>query len=172
MDFRDRIYNLALRITRNADDAQDILQETLLSTFVNIKSFEGRSKLSTWIHVIACNAALSRKRRRSSTDVPYDEGDPLNGAEHGSAPRNTHARFARAVEDPLLLEELQDRLDRAIDCLPPIYREMFVLKELQFASIRDIACAFGVKPGAVKTRIHRARLMLRSQLGDYWDGGR
>ena len=170
-DFRDRVYNLGLRITRSPDDAEDILQETLLSTFLNIGSFEGRSKLSTWIHVIACNAALSRKRRRSSGDLPYNEEEPRAGGLPTELFRNRDARFQTDTSDPVLLRELQERLDEAIDALPPVYREMFILKELQFAQIKEIAAAFGVRPGAVKTRIHRARLMLRAHLSDYRRSG-
>ena len=168
--FRDRIYNLGVRLLRNPEDAEEILQETLLSVFDKIGSFEGRSKLSTWIYAIASNAALSRLRKKSTQNVTFDEEDTLNVSQGWF--RNAAESFNINKNDPVLLRELQDRLDSAIESLPEGYRELFVLKEVDMMPIKDIAALFGIRPGAVKTRLHRARLMLRARLSDYWNEGR
>ena len=168
--FRDRIYNLGMKLLRNPEDAEEILQETLLSVFDKIASFEGRSRLSTWIYAIASNAALSRLRKKSTQNVTFDEEDTLKINEGWL--RNGSESFAINKNDPLVLKELQQRLDAAIESLPEGYREMFVLKEVEMMPIKDIAALFGIRPGAVKTRLHRARLMLRARLSDYWNEGR
>lgn len=164
--FQDRIYNLALRLTRNAQEAEETLQETLLSVFDKIHTFESRSRLSTWIYAITSNAALSRLRKKSNAAVTFDEDALLNS----NWTRNPGIVFQVAGDrDPLLLEELQQRLEAAIETLPSGYRELFVMKEIEKLPIKTIADAFGLNPGAVKTRLHRARLLLRARLSDYWE---
>lgn len=167
--FRDRIYNLGMKLLRNPEDAEEVLQETLLSVFDKIESFEGRSRLSTWIYAIASNGALSRLRKKGAQNVTFDEEETLNVSDGWF--RNASESFNINKNDPVLLKELQDRLDRAIESLPDGYRELFVLKEIEMLPIKDIAAAAGIRPGAVKTRLHRARLMLRARLSDYWNEG-
>lgn len=167
--FRDRIYNLGMRLLRNPEDAEEVLQETLLSVFDKIDTFEGRSKLSTWIYAIASNGALSRLRKKSQQNVTFEEENTLNLSEGWF--RNASESFDINKNDPVILGELQDRLDQAIDALPDGYREIFILKEVQQMPIKDIAKTFGLRAGAVKTRLHRARLMLRARLSDYWNEG-
>ncbi len=168
--FRDRIYNLGVKLLRNPEDAEEVLQETLLSVFDKIDTFEGRSRLSTWIYAIASNAALSRLRKKSSQNVTFGEEETLNISEGWF--RNASEAFNINKNDPVVLKELQDRLEAAIESLPEGYRELFILKEVENVPIKDIAATFGIRPGAVKTRLHRARLMLRARLSDYWNEGR
>ncbi|MBX7059726.1 MAG: RNA polymerase sigma factor [Leptospirales bacterium] len=164
--YRDRIYNLTLRLTRNPDDAEELTQETFLAVFDKIGGFEGRSRLSTWIYAIASNGALSRLRKKGQNSVAFDE----EILARSDWERNPTTIFSvRKEDDPVLLEELQERLERAIGSLPDGYRELFILKEVQELPIKEIAGIFGINGGAVKTRLHRARLMLRARLSDYWE---
>lgn len=168
--FRDRIYNLALRLLRNTEDAEEILQETFLSVFDKIHTFQGRSRLSTWIYAIASNSALSRLRKKSEQSVTFNDETALNISKTWL--RNSNETFDLNKNDPVVLKELQEHLEEAIRTLPDAYREIFILKEVQMMSIKHIAPLFKLKPGAVKTRLHRARLMLRAKLSDYWNEGK
>ena len=165
--YQNRIYNLALKLLRNAEDAEEILQETFLSIFDKIHTFEGRSLLSTWIYSIASNAALSRLRKKSEQSVTFQDEETLNISNAWF--RNSGERFQFDKNDPLVLGELQERLNTAIESLPDGYREIFIMKELEKMPIKEIAPVFGINPGAVKTRLHRARLLLRARLSDYWN---
>ncbi len=162
----DRIYNLAYRLTRNAEEAEEVLQEAFLSVFDKIHTFQGKSRLTTWIYAIASNAALSRLRKKDSQAVTFNEEGPLNI--DGSLLRNPTVLFDVEKKDPLIVQELQERLEKAIDELPDGYREIFIMKEIEKMPIKDIAPVFNINPGAVKTRLHRARLLLRAKLSDYW----
>ena len=164
--FQDKIYNLALRLTRNPEDAEEVLQETLLSIFDKIHTFQERSRLSTWIYAITSNGALSRLRKKNRSSVTFEE-DALLKIEN-SWHRNAQTVFDVNEKDPVILNELQERLEKAISELPDGYRELFVMKELNKMPVKEIAGIVGINPGAVKTRLHRARLLLRAKLSDYW----
>lgn len=165
--YQDKIYNLALRLTRNAEEAEEVLQETLLSVFNKIHTFQERSRLSTWIYAITSNGALSRLRKKSSQSVTFEE-DTLLKTE-SSWFRNSKVVFeVTDHNDPVILSELQERLEAAIETLPDGYREIFIMKEINKMPVKDIAEIVGINPGAVKTRLHRARLLLRAKLSDYW----
>jgi len=169
---QDRIYNLALRIVRNVEEAEEILQETFLSVFDKIDSFQGKSKLSTWIYAIASNAALSKIRKKSNDTVTFDDDTSLNLDTF--LLKNTRENFQLNKDDTLVLKELREKLDTAIDSLPDGYRELFLLKEVEKLQIKEIAHILNLNPGVVKTRLHRARLQLRAILSDYWseEGGK
>ncbi len=167
--FKDRIYNLSLKLLRNAEDAEEILQETFLSVFDKIHTFQGRSRLSTWIYAIASNAALSRLRKKSEQSVTFEDENFLNTSQQQSLFRNGTRIFEVDKSDSLIQKELQERLDEAIQALPDGYREIFIMKEIEKMPIKEIAPIFEINPGAVKTRLHRARLLLRAKLSDYWE---
>lgn len=165
--FKDRVFNLTLRLTRNPDDAEEVVQEAFLAIFDKINTFKGKSKLSTWIYAIAYNAALNRIKKNNSSAVTFEDETALNI--DPAWLRNKNVIFSPGGEVPLLQKELQEKLNHAIDALPNGYREIFILKEIEKLSVKDIAEIFEINPGAVKTRLHRARLILRAKLSDYWD---
>lgn len=165
--FRKRLLAMAKRIVRNADEAEDVIQDTFLATFEKLHSFEGRSKLSSWIFSVANNAALSRLRKKANHELSFDE--PLS-SDYEHAVNVVSEPTAPTGEDHVLQAELREQLRAAVAALPDGYRQMFVLKELRYVSIRDIAGAYGIRPGAVKTRLHRARKMMRPELVAYLEG--
>ncbi len=161
-----RTYNLLLRMMGNPDDARELLQETYLSAFRNLKRFKGDSAFSTWIYRIATNHALMRLRKKTPPTVGLDEL-PL--------PRQEEIR-ERGVSDwnldpreALLRREVRDILNRAIRELPALYRAVVLLRDVEELSTAETAKILGITEGAVKTRLHRARIHLREKLSTYFE---
>jgi RNA polymerase sigma-70 factor (ECF subfamily) len=159
------IYNLALRLMNNAQEAEDVLQETFISAFRALDRFEGRSQLGTWLYRIAYNAALMRLRRRQVPTSSIDE--PLTTDEGESLPRQLVDWTARP-EELLLSGELRRVLDAAATALPATLRSVFVLRDIEGLSTAETAEALNLTETNVKVRLHRARLALREQLTAYF----
>ena len=160
------IYRLALRMMGDPEEAEDVMQETFLSAFRAIESFEGRSGLATWLFRIANNVALMRLRKRQplfvSIDMPTAENDgaevtPVQLFDWCCLPE---ADFATA--------EAHGELEQAIAELPPALRSVFILRELEGLSTEATAQALELTPANVKVRLHRARLWLRERLAGYF----
>lgn len=154
---------VARRIVGNEEDARDALQEAFLSAFKAIKTFEGGSRLSTWLHRIVVNAALmklrSRKRaqERSIEDLLpkfLSDGHPVTPA---AAWRETGDSEAQKKENRMLVRA-------AIEELPEIYRTVLLLRDIEEMSTEETAEVLGINNNAVKTRLHRARQALRTLL--------
>lgn len=157
-----RVYRLALRITRNHHDAEDARQETFVKAYRHLDQFEGRSRFTTWISRIAINEGLMNLRKRNdSRRVPLDE-IPEFGAEC-----ETPIPIRRKTEDPeqaFARGQLRNALDGAIGSLRPLYREVFVLRAVDELSTAETARTLGLTVSTVKTRLRRARMELRSYL--------
>ncbi|MBN1352990.1 sigma-70 family RNA polymerase sigma factor [candidate division KSB1 bacterium] len=157
------VYNLALRLLGNSEDAENVLQETFLKVLESLDSFQGKSSISTWIYRIAANFALMRLRSRktqvvSLEDYPVDEIKDYQG-------------FNRALgDDPLkalLNDELKEILNSAIEQLPPKFKSVFILKDIEGLSLKEIADMLDLSLAGVKSNLHRARVFLRNQLAEY-----
>ncbi|MCX6028904.1 MAG: sigma-70 family RNA polymerase sigma factor [Chloroflexi bacterium] len=159
------VYNLALRLMNNAQEAEDVLQETFISAFRALDRFEGRSQLGTWLYRIAYNAALMRLRRRQIPTTSIDE--PLTTEEGESLPRQL-VDWTALPEDLLLSGELRHVLDAAVAVLPATLRSVFVLRDIEGLSTAETADALNLTETNVKVRLHRARLALREQLTAYF----
>jgi RNA polymerase sigma-70 factor, ECF subfamily len=161
------VYNLAIRLTRDPDEAAVVLQETFMKVFRALPRFRSGSRLTTWIYRIATNEALQRLRaRRDHTFVDLDQID-------AEASRDLTTMAQSLEGDPhQLLEnrELRARLEGAIGELPPKHRTAFVLVDIEGLSLKDAAASVGVSLAAMKTDLHRARLFLRDRLADYLGG--
>ena len=162
------VYNLALKLLGDEQEAEDVLQETFLSAFRAIDRFEGRSKLSTWLYRITYNASLMhlRKRERMTTfslDRPFGDEET---AEESSARHLVD--WSTVPDDQLLTAEARQEMDRAIAGLPESLRATFVLRDIQGLSGAETAKILGITVQAVKNRLHRARLKLRSRLASYF----
>ena len=163
------VYNLALRMTHNTDEAAVVLQETFLKVFAALPRFRSGSHLKTWIYRITTNEALQLLRRRGRhafVDIEDIEADP----------QRDFTYVARKLErSPLdLLEdiELREQLESAIGRLPLKHRAAFVLVDLEELSLKDAAAAASSTVAALKTNLHRARLFLRDALAEYLEGER
>lgn len=163
-----RIYRLALRMMGNETDAEDVLQETFLSAFKAIDSFEERSSLSTWLYRIATNAALMRLRRNEPEQVSVDE--PIERDDGDLLPRQLFD-FCCLPEADLLRDEARAEMLRAIEELPATLRSVFVLRDIEGLSTEETANALDLSISAVKSRLMRARLKLRERLSAYFSHG-
>ncbi len=165
--YQARVFGLALRLTGNRQDAEEILQDVFWRILQNIDSFRGESKLSTWIYRIATNTALMKVREQpKSQHVPLEE-------ELGPA-MTEDGRIAEPVVDWTGLpseeverKELAQRLEEAITRLSPDYRTVFVLRDIEGLSAEEAGEVLNLSVPALKSRLHRARLFLRKQLADY-----
>lgn len=164
--YQARVFRLACRLTSDTD-APDVLQETFLQVYRRLSSFRGESQFSTWLYRIASNAALMHRRARTRRPAePLDQFLPRFDAagRHVAAPAELQVacRADELLDRQFLAEKARDVLAR----LPDLYRDAFVLRDLEEMSTADVARALGVEPATVRQRVHRARLMLRGFLSD------
>jgi RNA polymerase sigma-70 factor (ECF subfamily) len=159
------IYRLALRLTGDEQEAQDVMQETFLSAFKAIDSFEGRSSLGTWLYRIATNVSLMRKRSRRLDTVPIND---TQAPGDGLASSQPLFDWCCLPERDFETRETRAQLEQAIRELPDGLQAAFVLRELQRLSTRESAEVLDLSEDAVKTRLHRARLWLRERLTPYF----
>ncbi len=159
------VYALALRLMKNETDAEDVLQETFTSAYKAIGSFEGRSKLGTWLYRIAYNAAMMRLRRPNTETVSIED---TMMAEDGRLIPKQLFDWCCLPEQEFETDEVAAKLEQAVRKLPEKYKSVFILRELEGLSTRETAVALELSEGAIKVRLHRARLHLREQLSPYF----
>jgi RNA polymerase sigma-70 factor (ECF subfamily) len=159
------VYNLALRMLNDPQEAEDVLQETFLSAYKALPGFEGRSSLSTWLYRIASNASLMRLRKKRPETTSIDE--PLELEEGESLPRQ-FVDWSSVPEDELLGEESRRMMDEAVAKLPEGLRIVFILRDIEGLSTQEAGEVLELSEAAVKTRLHRARLALREKLSAYF----
>ncbi|MBX3400093.1 MAG: sigma-70 family RNA polymerase sigma factor [Gemmataceae bacterium] len=157
-----RVYAVAYRITGQAQDAEDVVQQTFLSLIEHIDSFRGESAVATWVLRIATNFALKvLRKRRGLPTVSLDDGDES----FASVP---HPEYIAAWREPpdVLAEraEMRELLDRAITELDDKHRVVFVLRDIEGLSTEETAEALGLSVSNVKVRLLRARMQLRERL--------
>src|SRR2546423_2484297 len=163
------IFRIAQHITHNEEDAQDVVQEAFLKAYQNLEQFQGNSKFYTWLVRIAVNEALMKlRRRRSDKTVSLDE-DVVT--EEGSMPREV-ADWSPNPEQLYGQAELGDILKKTIQGLPPGFRAVFVLRDVEGLSTEETAEMLGLSIPAVKSRLLRARLQLRDRLARYFKSKR
>jgi RNA polymerase sigma-70 factor (ECF subfamily) len=162
------VYNVALKLLGDEQEAEDVLQETFLSAFEAIDRFEGRSKLSTWLYRIAYNASLMRLRKRDRmTTFSLDQGTGTEDTAEVPGSRQL-VDWSAVPDDQLLTAEARQEMDKAIAELPETLRSTFVLRDVQGLSGAETAEILGITVQAVKNRLHRARLRLRGRLSVYF----
>jgi RNA polymerase sigma-70 factor (ECF subfamily) len=145
--YNQRLFRTTRAILRNDGEAEDVMQEAYVRAFVNLDQFAGEAKFSTWLTKIAVYEALGRLRRakrKEELQETMDSGDSPERAAYG--------------------RELQSAIESAVDALPPMYRTVFVLREVEDMSVTETADCLGITEESVKTRCHRARSLLRRRL--------
>jgi RNA polymerase sigma-70 factor (ECF subfamily) len=163
--YEQRAYNLARKMMRDQQDAEDVLQETFISVYRNLSNFHGDSSFSTWLYRIATNASLMKLRRRKEPPLSLDESIESNG--DAALPREI-ADWGITPEEALLSSETRAQMDVAITALPELLRTVFVLRDVEGLSVQETADVLKISVPNVKTRLHRARLMLRETLSAYF----
>jgi len=161
------IYRLAFGITRNQGDAEEVLQDVLLTLTRRSASFEGRSALGSWIYRIATNTALNKRRgRRVQLETSLEDLLPTFEADGHRAGDRTYllADWSQNPEEELLAGERRQALEQAIDSLPDHYRVVLVLRDVEDLSNEEVAAILEEPVSSVKSRLHRARMVLREQL--------
>ena len=154
-----RLYRLARGILRNDSEAEDVVQETYVRAFTHLDNFRGGSRFGTWLGRIAINEALGRLRRRRA------------GVETSLEPEHLNAQIipfpAPAASDPektMAQRQIQNVVEQAIDELPEPFRIVFMTRVVEGMNVEETAEILGLKPETVKTRLHRARAVLRENV--------
>jgi RNA polymerase sigma-70 factor (ECF subfamily) len=166
---RDRVYGLALRMTRSEADAAEITQDTFLSAYQHLKDFRGDAAFGSWVHRIAANHALMRLRHRRVAQAAEQEIQGPEFTERGSLAEYPQSDWSRDAEEKALDAELGTAIQQATDQLPQGYREVFLLKDVDGLSYEQIAEATGDSIPAIKSRLHRARLALREAIDEFYN---
>lgn len=163
--YQGKVYRLALSLTKRHEDAEEVLQDVFLTVHRKLPSFEGRSAFSTWLYRITVNAALMKLRGKGRAEESLEAYLP-QFTEDGR-----HARmvldFTQGPEEALLRKEREQVIRAAIDALPPDYKVVLVLRDLEGLSNEAVAEVVGASIMAVKARLHRARLVLRGKLDQH-----
>ncbi len=161
--YTPRLLAVARRMLSSDEDARDVVQDAFLNAFRAIDRFEGQARLSTWLHRIVVNAALMKLRTRRRK--PEESLEPLlpTFRENGHH-ADKFSAWDEAADDLAEREETRQIVRNAILSLPETYREVLVLRDIEEMSTEETAHALGITPNAVKIRLHRARLALRTLL--------
>lgn len=166
--YSSSIYRLGLRMLGNPQDAEDVLQNTFINALTHLKSFEGRSNISTWLYRIAANEALMLIRKRKP-EINFEPNEAAEGEDNADGLRPKHiVDWSALPENELLSGEARHALDSAIDTLSESLRIVFLLRDIEGLSIKETADALGLTETNVKTRLLRARMFLREQLSTYY----
>jgi len=159
------VFRIAQHITQNREDAEDVVQDAFLKAYQNLGQFQGQSKFYTWLVRITVNEALMRlRRRRPERMVSIDEDVKT---EEDSMPREI-ADWSPNPEQLYNQSELKEILGKTIQGLPPSFRTVFVLRDVEGLSTEETADALDLSVPAVKSRLLRARLQLRERLNKYF----
>jgi len=161
----DHIYRLALKLTGNTQDAEDVVQETFIKAFRNLDKFEGRSKVSTWLYRIATNEALMMLRKRKDGITHIDEGIETD---EGETMPIQIVDWCCLPEKEIMSDETRQMLKKAAMQLSDANRAAFLLRDVEGLSTQDAATALDISESALKVRLMRARMQLREELSDYF----
>ncbi len=156
--YSDLAYSIAFRMLRNAEDAEDAVQEAYISAFKALPNFKGQSKLSTWLYRIVVNACLMKIRKDKSrakylSEKAFDDAIVYD--------------WKNDPEEAAVNSELRSMLESGLDLLSPDLRAVVVLRDIQGLSTEESAEALDISIASLKSRLHRARIMLRKHLDEY-----
>ncbi len=166
MRYQERVHRLARRLSGDANDAEEILQDTFMQVYRKLDTFRGDSRFSTWLYRVATNCALMHRRSRQRHQAESLEAYlPLFDESGRHARIDVDYSRAARVDEILERQQLAEAAMRALAGLPEMYRSVFVLRDLEELSTAEAAEVLQIEPSAVRQRLHRARLMLRGYLG-------
>ena len=159
------VYLSILTMLRNDQEAEDAAQEVMINAFRHLKSFRGDARFSTWLVTIAMNEA--RQRLRKAKAVQLESLDQEKEEREGDFTPAVLTDWREIPSEALEKKEMRQKLREAVEQLPPIYREVLVLRDLEELNQEETASALGISISLVKVRLHRARMMLQKMLVPY-----
>jgi RNA polymerase sigma-70 factor (ECF subfamily) len=159
-----RVFRVVLAVLGNVEDAEEAMQDTFIKAYRHLDQFRGESRFTTWLTRIAVNAAL-QKRQSCKEFVSLDEA---SDGRKKPLPRRFEP-WTSNPERPYGKQEIRQLVERAIQDLPPIYRETLILRDIEEMSAEEAADALGIKVPTLKSRLLRARLLLRESLGHHFE---
>jgi RNA polymerase sigma-70 factor, ECF subfamily len=159
--YEHSVYRMALSFMKNDSDAEDVAQEAFLSAFRNLAAFRGQAKFSTWLISITLNEARGRLRRQSLVRMDSLDETPEEGGHVSPALLRD---WREVPSESLERKEIREMLQAAIGGLAPIYREVVMLRDVEELSVEETATVLTISAASVKTRLHRARIMLQKVL--------
>jgi RNA polymerase sigma-70 factor (ECF subfamily) len=166
--FGPRMLSVSRRLLTQEQDAQDAVQDAFLSAFKSIGNFQGDAKLATWLHRIVVNAALMKLR--SKRRKPESAIDDLLPKYRDDGHRRGNGDWRVTHDTAVQTSEIREQVLAAIDKLPDLYRDILMLRDIEELSTEEAAQQLEITEGAVKTRLHRARLALRETLDPFMRG--
>ena len=165
--FGDKVYRLAMRITRNPDDAEEGAQDALWTAARKIDSFRGESAFGSWLYRIAANTAYQKLRTRRAREMEVDWDALLPQFDEEGRHLEPVEDWSESAGELVVQNELREKLQEAVEALPPDYRTAFLFHDVEGMSNPEIAESLGISLPAVKSRVHRSRLFLREKLARY-----
>lgn len=162
--YTQKAHNLAMRITRNAEDAEEVLQDVFVTVYRKIDKFEGKAAFSSWLYRITANTAFMKLRKRKQTVAVSLEDIKPSIKESWVSERSDLSDINVICSK----HQLREQLERAIGKLPEEYRVIFVLRDIDGLSNQEVGDILNLSVPAVKSRLHRSRLMLRKRLTPFY----
>jgi RNA polymerase sigma-70 factor (ECF subfamily) len=171
-DYAPRIYNLARRMLASDADAEDVTQDVLLQVVRKLATFRGEAAFPTWLHRVTVNAALAHRHKKADREQ-YQVRDPVETfteEQHHRLPvRRWRTLGESSPEEQMLDRETHQLIEQAIQGLPELYRDVFVLADVEGLPNADIAEILHLSVSAAKSRLHRARLLMRDALAPHFE---
>jgi RNA polymerase sigma-70 factor (ECF subfamily) len=164
-----RIHQLAFRYLKNWEDAEEVTQDVLMKVHRKIDAFRGDAALSSWIHRITFNTAMSRLRTARFTR-PSEIHPTHGGSDNTESSLLEPADWSSLADDQVMRSQHRARLIEALAHLPVVYRVPVILRDIQGLSTEEASAVLRVKPQTLKSRLHRGRLILREHLGEFAAG--
>jgi RNA polymerase sigma-70 factor (ECF subfamily) len=163
--YSSKVFSLASRLTRNPEDAEEVLQDVFVTVHRKIESFEGKSSFSSWLYRITVNAAFMKLRKRRQ-DQSLSLEDIVQQPHSIPALKSPESSY---VDAQSIRNEMLEALETAIKRLPDDYRPVFILRDVDGLTSREVGKILDLTVPAVKSRLHRSRLMLRRRLNRFFD---
>ena len=163
--YETRVYNLAMRLTRSPEDAEEVLQDVFVTVYRKIEGFEGKAKFSSWLYRITVNAAFMKLRKRKQDQSISLEN--LLPQVHNRA-LSEHYNLSSRSDFLAMNKEMRELIEGAIMRLQGDYRAVFILRDIDGLSNKEVSDILDLTIPAVKSRLHRSRLMLRKRLRRYY----
>src|SRR5262245_18443373 len=167
-DYAPRVYHLARRMLGNDADAEDVTQDVLLQVVRKLDTFRGEAALPTWLHRVTVNAALAHRGKRARWQE-REHADQLDRVFEDGHPAASARPWSVEPDQAVLDQETQQLIERAIAKLPETYRDVYVLADVEGLPNQEIGELLNLSLPAVKSRLHRARLLMRNALAPHFE---